>query len=159
MEAGLEKGQWLGLVGSGGGLGHLGIQFAKAMGLKVVGVDARDEGLELSRQTGADLVVDARKGVEEVVKEVKRVTGGQGCPATVNISDAKTAAALACAITMMHGTMVQIAQVCIYHLETCIDVKETSNGSLAGRSERSVPRAHFSRYSHQGFFALLKGAR
>jgi hypothetical protein len=41
--SGLEKGAWLGIVGSGGGLGHLGVQFAKALGLNVVGVDARDQ--------------------------------------------------------------------------------------------------------------------
>jgi len=39
-----QEGDWLAIVGSGGALGHLGIQFAKALGLKVVGVDARDEG-------------------------------------------------------------------------------------------------------------------
>jgi D-arabinose 1-dehydrogenase-like Zn-dependent alcohol dehydrogenase len=109
-QAGLEKGQWIAFVGSGGGLGHLGIQFAKARGLKVVGIDARDEGLELSKKYGADLVVDARKGKEEAVKAVQEVTGGQGADATVTLSDAQTAAALACAVTKMHGTMVQVAQ-------------------------------------------------
>ncbi|MCJ1431733.1 hypothetical protein MMC27_001088 [Xylographa pallens] len=106
----LEKGQWLGLVGSGGGLGHLGIQFAKALGLKVVGIDARDEGLALSREYGADEVIDVRKGKEAVVQEVMRATEGMGCHATVNLSDAASAAETACAVTMMHGRMIQIAQ-------------------------------------------------
>jgi len=75
-----------------------------------MGVDARDEGLELSSEYGADLVVDARKGMEEAVKEVMRATEGLGCHATVNLSEAASAAALACAITMMHGRMIQIAQ-------------------------------------------------
>lgn len=47
--SGLQSGQWLGIVGSGGGLGHMGIQFAKALGLKVIGIDARDEGIGKSR--------------------------------------------------------------------------------------------------------------
>ncbi|KAI9880651.1 MAG: hypothetical protein M1830_001655 [Pleopsidium flavum] len=110
VQAKLNKGQWLGIVGSGGGLGHLGIQFAKAMGLKVVGVDARDEGLALSKQEGADVVVDARKEKSEVVKEVQNATGGQGVDATVNVSDAKSAAATAAAITRIHGRLIQIAQ-------------------------------------------------
>jgi propanol-preferring alcohol dehydrogenase len=114
--AGLKKGEWLGLLGSGGGLGHLGVQFAKVLGLKVVGVDARDEGLELTRKAGADVVVDARKGDEAVVKEVKKVTNGEGVAATVNISDAKTATATSCAITRMHGTVIQVAQVSILPL-------------------------------------------
>jgi alcohol dehydrogenase, propanol-preferring len=98
-------------VGSGGGLGHVGIQFAKAVGLKVIGIDARDEGLELSKEVGADVVIDARKGKDKVVEEVKKLTGGEGVDATVNVSDAKSAAALACAITKMHAKMIQVAQV------------------------------------------------
>lgn len=110
LEAGLKKGEWIALVGSGGGLGHLGIQFAKALGLKVIGVDARDEGLELSKEAGADVVIDARKGKEFVVGEAQKVTGGTGADASVVISDAQDAAGLACAVTKMHGTAVQIAQ-------------------------------------------------
>ncbi|KAF2239314.1 GroES-like protein [Viridothelium virens] len=110
VQAGLSEGQWVGIVGSGGGLGHLGVQFAKAKGLRVVGVDARDEGLELTKKNGADVVVDARKGKEEVVRQVQEATGGVGVDATVNVSDAKSAAALACAVTRLHGLVVQIAQ-------------------------------------------------
>ncbi|KAI9840657.1 MAG: hypothetical protein M1837_001381 [Sclerophora amabilis] len=110
LQSGLKKGEWLAIVGSGGGLGHLGIQFAKALGLQVVGVDARDEGLELSRSVGVDVLVDARRGKETVVEEVHQVTNGAGVDATVNVSDAKSAAGLACAITKMHGKMIQIAQ-------------------------------------------------
>ena len=111
VQAGLKEGEWLALIGSGGGLGHLGIKFAKALGLKVVAIDARDVGLELSRQCGADLVVDARKDKEEVVTEVQNATGGEGCPVSITISEAASAAPLACAVTMMHGRMIQIAQV------------------------------------------------
>ncbi|KAK6002898.1 hypothetical protein QM012_001648 [Aureobasidium pullulans] len=110
LEANLKAGEWIALVGSGGGLGHLGIQFAKALGLNVVGVDARDEGLAMSRENGADVVVDARKGKDSVVAEVQKVTGGAGVDASITLSDADDAAAMACALTKMHGSMVQIAQ-------------------------------------------------
>lgn len=111
LQAGLKSGEWLGIVGSGGGLGHLGIQFAKALGLNVVGIDARDEGLALSKEVGADVVVDARKGDQAVVEEVHKATNGEGVGATVNVSDARSAAATACAMTKRHGLVVQIAQV------------------------------------------------
>lgn len=110
LETELKAGEWVCFVGSGGGLGHLGVQFAKALGLKVIGIDARDEGLGLTKEHGADVVVDARKGKEEAVKAVREVTGGLGADATVNLSDAASAAGLACAVTKMHGLMVQIAQ-------------------------------------------------
>jgi len=50
----------------------------------------------------------ARRGSLHGVREV---TGGEGVDATVNVSDAKSAAGLACAITKMHAKMIQIAQV------------------------------------------------
>ena len=110
-QAGLKEGQWLGIVGSGGGLGHLAIQFArKCRGLKVVAVDARDEGLALSREMGADVVLDARKGKDAVVEEVKAVTGKQaGVDATIELSGHPTAAETGAAITRQHGRLIQVA--------------------------------------------------
>lgn len=105
-----KAGEWLAIVGAGGGLGHLGIQMAKAKGIKVIAVDARDEALELCKKSGADHVLDARKGKEEVVKAVKALTGGEGADATINLSEHETAAPLACAITKMHANMIQISQ-------------------------------------------------
>ncbi|KAI0182083.1 GroES-like protein [Hypoxylon sp. FL1284] len=106
---------WLLVVGAGGGLGHLAVQFARARGLRVVAVDARDGALALARSCGADAVVDARRGDRAaVVKEVRLLTGGsgqgQGAHAALVLSDADGATALAAAATRMHGTVVQVAQ-------------------------------------------------
>ncbi|KZL81297.1 alcohol dehydrogenase protein [Colletotrichum incanum] len=110
LQAGLGKGQRLATIGSGGGLGHLGVQMAKTLGLRVIGIDARDEGLELTRKNSADVVLDARREKKGVVEEVQKATGGLGADATLNLSDADGAAGLACAVTKMHGAMIQIAQ-------------------------------------------------
>ena len=107
-----EKNPWIALVGSGGGLGHLGCQMAKAMGMRVIGIDARDPALELTRESGADVVIDARAGTDEVVKQVAAAVGDKGkfsgVEAAIALADPGTP--LACAVTRMHGTMVQIAQ-------------------------------------------------
>ena len=108
--AGTKKGEWLAFVGAGGGLGHLGIQMAKSQGIKVIAIDARDEALVLCKKAGAEHVFDARKGKEEVAKQIQELTGGEGADATINLSEHETAAPLGCAITKMHGNMVQIAQ-------------------------------------------------
>ncbi|KAI1432135.1 GroES-like protein [Xylaria sp. CBS 124048] len=108
LQAGLEPGRWLAILGSGGGLGHLGIQFARAKGLKVIGVDARDAGLALSREYGADAVVDARRAKADVVAEVRALTGGRGVDCAIVLAD--HAEALAAAMTRMHGTVLQVAQ-------------------------------------------------
>lgn len=57
----LSAGQRVGIIGAGGGLGHLGLQFATAMGYRTLGVDAGDGPLELAKSlnTGAE-IVDAR---------------------------------------------------------------------------------------------------
>ncbi|GAW15808.1 hypothetical protein ANO14919_052300 [Xylariales sp. No.14919] len=108
LQTELKPGQWVAIVGSGGGLGHLGIQFTRAMGLKIIAIDARDEGLALSKDYGADVVVDGRRGKAEVVKEVQSVTGGKGADSAIVLADHTEA--LAAAITRMHGTVVQVAQ-------------------------------------------------
>ncbi|KUJ22351.1 GroES-like protein [Mollisia scopiformis] len=110
VRAGLKSGESIAIVGGGGGLGHLGVQFAKALGLRVIAIDARDEGLALAKECGADTTVDARKGKEKVVEEVKKVTNGKLADATLNVSDHESAAATGAAVTKMHGILLQIAQ-------------------------------------------------
>lgn len=113
-------GAWIAITGAGGGLGHLGVQFAKrAFGLRVIAVDARDEGLALAKEAGADVVLDARVGKEELVKRVHDIVRKSpdefeedlGVEVAINVSEAESAAAISCAVTRMHGKVVQIAQV------------------------------------------------
>nr|GAJ36309.1 alcohol dehydrogenase [Bradyrhizobium sp. DOA9] len=53
-----RPGEWVVISGIGG-LGHVAIQYAKAMGLKVAGIDIAEDKLALARETGADLAVNA----------------------------------------------------------------------------------------------------
>ncbi|MEY9753603.1 alcohol dehydrogenase AdhP [Bradyrhizobium yuanmingense] len=68
-----KPGEWVVISGIGG-LGHVAIQYAKAMGLKVVGIDIAEDKLELARETGADLAVNALAA--GVVDKVLAATGG-----------------------------------------------------------------------------------
>ncbi|WP_438433949.1 alcohol dehydrogenase AdhP [Gorillibacterium sp. sgz500922] len=70
-----RPGQWVSVVGIGG-LGHLAVQYAKAMGLNVVAVDTHAEKLELAIDLGADLTVNPTKvDPEQWIKE--RIGGVQ----------------------------------------------------------------------------------
>ena len=60
-ETGARPGEWVAVSGIGG-LGHLAVQYAKAMGLRVAAVDIAEEKLELARGLGAEVTVDARAG-------------------------------------------------------------------------------------------------
>ncbi|CAK7226140.1 hypothetical protein SBRCBS47491_006128 [Sporothrix bragantina] len=108
--ASLKSGDWLCIVGSGGGLGHMAVQFAVQSGLRVIGIDAREQGLAASREAGAEVVLDAREGKDANVAAVKKVADGRGAHATLLVADVTSAAALACAVTRTHGTVVELAQ-------------------------------------------------
>lgn len=68
-----RPGQWVAISGIGG-LGQVAIQYAKAMGLKVVALDIAAEKLALARTTGADVAIDALS--PDAVSEVIKATGG-----------------------------------------------------------------------------------
>ncbi|MBW4331367.1 alcohol dehydrogenase AdhP [Stakelama sp. CBK3Z-3] len=58
-----------------GGLGHMAVQYAVAMGLNVVAVDIDDAKLDLARRLGAKATVNARNESDPAAA-VKRATGG-----------------------------------------------------------------------------------
>jgi propanol-preferring alcohol dehydrogenase len=70
-----RPGEWVAISGIGG-LGHLAIQYAKAMGLHVVAVDVADDKLRLAQKLGADLAVNAAREPDPAGFVVKETGGG-----------------------------------------------------------------------------------
>ena len=68
-----RPGEWIAISGAGG-LGHLAIQYAKAMGLQVCAVDIDDGKLAHAKRLGADLIVNAK--TEDPAEAVKKGTSG-----------------------------------------------------------------------------------
>lgn len=68
-----RPGEWV-VISGVGGLGHVAIQYAKAMGLKVAAVDIAEDKLKLARETGADLAVNAL--ADGAVDQVLAASGG-----------------------------------------------------------------------------------
>ena len=68
-----RPGEWV-VVSGAGGLGHLAIEYAKAMGLHVCAVDIDDGKLAHATRLGADAVVNALD--EDPVNAVVKVTDG-----------------------------------------------------------------------------------
>jgi len=67
-----RPGEWIAVSGIGG-LGHIAIQYAKAMGLHVVALDVSEEKLSLARSLGAELAIDARApdAAAQVIRETE----------------------------------------------------------------------------------------
>lgn len=72
-ETGAKPGEWIAVSGAGG-LGHLAIQYAKAMGLSVAAIDIDDTKLEHAKRLGADLAINAKAG--DPAEALKKATGG-----------------------------------------------------------------------------------
>jgi propanol-preferring alcohol dehydrogenase len=73
-ETDTRPGEWVAISGIGG-LGHVAVQYAKAMGLHVAAVDVADDKLALARRLGAEVTVNATAG-DAAVKIVTETGGG-----------------------------------------------------------------------------------
>ncbi|KAI5293078.1 alcohol dehydrogenase [Ascosphaera atra] len=54
-EAKLKAGETLAIVGAGGGLGSIAIQYCKAMGIRPIAIDGGDEKREMCQKLGAEV--------------------------------------------------------------------------------------------------------
>lgn len=103
--AGLRPGQFLAILGAGGGLGHLGVQMAaRGMGYRVIGIDhSSKEQLVLDSGAEAFVAFDAGK---DVIAEVQKVTGGVGVHAAIPFTSSNIAYAQALGMLRLGGTLV-----------------------------------------------------
>ncbi|GAO51923.1 GroES-like protein [Saitoella complicata NRRL Y-17804] len=82
----LKEGSWVAVAGAGGGLGHLAIQYAKAMGYKPLALDAGKK--EICMELGAEAYVDIME-TKDCVKDVQDITGGGAHGALICASSAR----------------------------------------------------------------------
>jgi alcohol dehydrogenase, propanol-preferring len=72
-ETDTRPGEWV-VISGAGGLGHVAIQYAKAMGLHVAAVDLGPEKMALARKLGAEIAIDAK--TQDPAKEIQKQIGG-----------------------------------------------------------------------------------
>ncbi|UCC44215.1 MAG: zinc-dependent alcohol dehydrogenase [Candidatus Zixiibacteriota bacterium] len=72
-QTGARKGDWVVISGIGG-LGHVAVQYARALGYQVAVVDISDDKLELARRLGAELTVNAQ--LNDAPSVIQREIGG-----------------------------------------------------------------------------------
>jgi len=102
--ADVRPGQWIAISGVGG-LGHLAVQYAKAMGLKVCGVDIDDGKLAHATRLGADAVVNAKNG--DPIEAVRAATDG-GAHGVLITAPSLGAFKQGVGMTRKHGTCVLV---------------------------------------------------
>jgi propanol-preferring alcohol dehydrogenase len=96
-----RPGEWVAVSGIGG-LGHVAVQYAKAMGLHVVALDVSAEKLALARTLGADAAVNAL--APDAIEQVTKVTSG-GAHGVLVTAVSPAAFAQAIHMTRRRGTV------------------------------------------------------
>ncbi|KAF8077555.1 mannitol-1-phosphate dehydrogenase M1PDH1 [Lyophyllum atratum] len=81
-QANVTIGDWVSISGAGGGLGHLAVQYAVAMGLRVLAIDTGEAKKELCLRLGAEKWVDFKES-EDLTKDVQAATDGLGPQAAI----------------------------------------------------------------------------
>lgn len=112
--SGCGKGDVLGIIGLGA-LGHLGVQFCHALGIKVIAIDSRDEPLHMKLRYPPSLALNANIGGAKIVEEItkalgKNKDGYEGCDSVIVATGAVPAFATAFDILHKHGTLVMVGQ-------------------------------------------------
>jgi propanol-preferring alcohol dehydrogenase len=72
-ETDARPGDWV-VISGVGGLGHVAVQYATAMGYRVIAVDISNDKLDLARALGAEITLNARR--VDPADEVQRLIGG-----------------------------------------------------------------------------------
>ncbi|KAJ5669534.1 Polyketide synthase enoylreductase [Penicillium macrosclerotiorum] len=102
LNANIRPGNWLVVVGAGGGLGHLAVQYARAQGALVIGVDTGTDKRGFVLGLGAEEFIDF--ATEDPVKRVHEITG-LGAHAAVVTAGSSKAFAHACEMLRVGGSL------------------------------------------------------
>ncbi|WP_417316154.1 zinc-dependent alcohol dehydrogenase family protein [Cycloclasticus pugetii] len=107
VRVGLRVGESILVHGGAGGVGHVAIQVAKAMGARVF-TTVREANFEFARSLGADVVIDYEK--EDYADAILRETDGQGVDVVFDTIGGNTLARSADALAQL-GRVVSIVDI------------------------------------------------
>jgi propanol-preferring alcohol dehydrogenase len=107
-ESGARPGQTIAIVGAGGGLGSLALQYAKAMGIHTIAIDSGDEKAKMCKSLGANAFVDFSKS-KNIVEDVKAATSdGLGPHAAILLAVSERPFQQAADYVRPHGVVICI---------------------------------------------------
>lgn len=103
-KSGAQAGDWVALLGAGGGLGHLAVQIAaRGMAMRVIAIDHGSKK-DICNDCGAEVFIDHTS--QNAEEEVKKATGGLGAQSVLVLTAANGAYASSMSLLKFGGTMV-----------------------------------------------------
>ena len=108
-DADLKAGQWVAISGAAGGLGSLAVQYAKAMGYRVLGIDGGPGKEGLFNSLGGEVFIDFTKykDPKEMINAIKEATKG-GPQGVINVSVSEAAISMSTEYVRPTGTVVLV---------------------------------------------------
>ena len=108
-DADLKAGQWVAISGAAGGLGSLAVQYAKAMGYRVLGIDGGAGKEDLFNSLGGEVFIDFTKykDPKEMINAIKEATKG-GPQGVINVSVSEAAISMSTEYVRPTGTVVLV---------------------------------------------------
>lgn len=129
-ETEVKPGEWVAISGIGG-LGHMAVQYAKAMGMHVAAIDIHPDKLALAKSLGADLTLNGRD--PGMVADFQREYGGAHGALVTAV--APKAFEQAYGLLRSHGTMAMVGlppgKFCMPIFDTVLK-RITVRGSIVG---------------------------
>lgn len=142
---GATPGSWVAISGAGGGVGALAIQYARAMGYRVIAIDVGTSKEEYCRGLGAEVYLDA---TGDVAATLHAATKGSKAKAVVVTAGSGAAYQSAFDIVAAFGTVVCVGippppQTMALHPLQFIDKGITLIGSLTGTRTDTLEALEF----------------
>lgn len=141
-EANIRAGDWITIIGAGGGLGSLAVQYARALGFKIIGVDnSSKRDFALDKGVTEFVAFDEVKNIPEHILELTK----GGSHAVLNVSNSVQAYNDATTYVRPRGTVLvvglpggknpKIESHIVSHALRCINIKGSCVGNRADTRE------------------------
>ncbi|KAK4183463.1 putative alcohol dehydrogenase [Podospora australis] len=145
-----RPGQFIAIVGAGGGLGSLAIQYAKAMGMHVIAIDGGSEKKESCMNLGADTYVDYMTS-KDLVADVRAASPeGLGPHGVLLLAPMEKPFQQATGYVRSHGTVVCIglpagAKVSMPVFDTVVRMVQVKGSYVGNRQDMAEALDFFTR--------------
>ncbi|KAI7209507.1 hypothetical protein KC365_g15655 [Hortaea werneckii] len=103
LNANVTVGDWVVVIGAGGGLGQYAVQYARNSGAKVIGIDTGEEKKDLIESFGATFI-DFRKTASDLMPQIQRLTQG-GAHSVIVCAGSSAAFSQAASMLRVGGTL------------------------------------------------------